>query len=232
MQKKLGWKSWNYVTNAKFLIGKSLSQLCRMGQGVGRRREFFPNIRKKWTFPLVSHILQSKCLALQKKKAMGSLVGMNHPLGIHTEHRLKRRCIAKCMCWNHSPPLPAQPHTLSLAHSRSHFWFVSCHLEHKQRRGARGEKQGGGGMGWRENETDFQWDPALPFTAQRTSLSHSLVCGSQPHLLLITETYFWKTASPGCSWVFFPALHIWFVFYCSGNIRHSQNKMMLRQHMD
>lgn len=33
--------------NTKFLIGKSLSKLCRMGWGVGRRREFFTKIRKK-----------------------------------------------------------------------------------------------------------------------------------------------------------------------------------------
>lgn len=126
MQKKLGGKSWNYVTNAKFLTGKSLSQLCRMGQGVGRRREIFPNIRKKWTFPLVSHVLQSKCSAL--KKAIASLVRMNHPLGIHTEHRLKRRCIAKCQMH----VLESQPATSSTAlHTQPRslpFPFLVCVL--------------------------------------------------------------------------------------------------------
>lgn len=89
------------------------------------------------------------------------------------------------------------------------------------------EEWGGGKMRRISSETQLFF--SLP---REHPPLHSLVCGSQPHLLLIKETY------PGASWgcclpeVFFPALHFWFVFYCSGNIRHSQNKMTLQQHMD
>lgn len=123
----------------------------------------------------------------------------------------------------------------SLVHSRSHFWFVSCHLKHKQRRGAHGEKRGGGGMGWREDEARFPVRHSSSFCCpqeqERSSCTAS--CVDPLHISpSVTEKCFWKTASLGCSWVFFPTSYICFVFYCSSNIRRSQNKMTLQHHME
>lgn len=94
-------------------------------------------------------------------------------------------------------------------------------------RGRRNEVE----RGWDKVSSETQLFLSLP-TRMRTLLLHSLVPGPHPHLSLITETCSWRTESLECSWIFFPALYIWVVVHCSGNIRLPQNKPALQERME
>lgn len=133
------------------------------GAGSGKEERILQETQKEIDLSLVSHVLQSKCLALKKPWAplSGWIIPLESTQSIGWRGGILQN--AKCMCWNHSLLLPAQPHKLSLTHSRSHFWFVSCHLKHKQSWGARREKWGGGGMGWSKDEARFPARPSSSF---------------------------------------------------------------------
>lgn len=129
-------------------------------------------------------------------------------------------------CFQHSPA--------NSSHSHSHFWFVSCHLKHKQRWGARDEKWGGGGTGCREDEevsSETQLFLLLP-TRLGTFLSHSLVRGARPHPSWLTEKRCWKAASQDAPGYFSQHRKFGLYFIAPAIFKPSQSKMILQQHME